>query len=235
MYIVFLIILAVIFALVPILDAFVFGKKEPRNMPTTATDKEKIKCKSYYSTIAYLWCLALPVVFMCIIGGINPANIGFRGITFTQSIWLTVTILVAAFALFVYEFVYPMVSPKYRNSVMQEPDAVDEYPQTTKEKWLYSLQTLSSAICEESVYRGFLFFLLITVFPGMSIYLILLITFVSFGMGHLYQGWSGVIETGLFGALSMGLIIVTGSLTPSILLHFFGDFAPAFMVRKRIV
>ena len=231
MYIVFLIVLAIIFAIVPLLDAF--NGKEAKNTPMVV-DKEKAKCKSYYGTIAFFWVLVLPILIMCIIGGVSLVDIGFRPIMFNQNIWFTVIVLVAAFALFVYEFVIPVASKKYREQMLKdEPEAIDELPQTVKQKWLYTFQTLSSAVCEETVYRGFLFFLLLAVFPGMPIYLIILIAFVTFGIGHLYQGLKGAVEIGLFGALSMSLIIVTNSLIPSILLHFFGDFAPTFMIRKR--
>jgi hypothetical protein len=211
----------------------VFESKKSSNTPVVV-NKEKAKSKGYYETIAYLWVLVLPIFIMCIVGGISLADIGFRSILFSHNIWFTIIVVVATFALFIYEFLIPMVSKRYIEQILKdEPEAIDEYPQTNKEKWLYTFQTLSSAVCEEIVYRGFFLFLLLIIFPGIPIILIIMIAFVTFGMGHLYQGLRGVVETGLFGALSMSLIIVTNSLLPSILLHFLSDFAPTFMIRKR--
>jgi len=233
MYIAFLVILAVMFAIVPILDAFVFGGKKAEGAPIVS-DKGKSKCKGYCSTMVYYLCFILPVIIMCIIGGISFYDIGFSPIRFEQNIWFTIIVIIVAVALFIYEFVIPVVSKSYRARLLEdEGEDIDELPQTNKEKWLYSFQTLSSALCEESWYRGFLLFLLLTIFPGMPIFLIILIAFVTFAVGHVYQGVKSMVEVGLFGALSMSLLIVTGSLIPSMLLHFFTDFVAVFMIRKR--
>jgi len=223
MYVAFLAILAIIFVLVPIIDAtgVLDGK----------ADAENVKCKEYYLTIVYMWGLAIPVIIMCIIGGISPADIGFRWVSFNHNVWFTGITIAIALGLFVYEFMLPMVRIKKEREEIADEE-IDEYPQTRKEKWLYSLQSISSGICEETVYRGFLLFLLYAIFPEILIYLIGLIAFVAFGIGHLYQGLRNAIEIGLFGVLSICLLLVTGSLIPSILLHFFGEFASTFTVNK---
>ena len=231
MYIVFITILAIMFVLVPIIDAtgFLDGKADPND------DASKVKCKEYYATIAYLWVLVTPVFIMCIIGGISLADIGFRPISFNHDVWITAIIITLAVVLFIYEFVIPLVRiKKIREKIINDAkEDIDEYPRTSKEKWLYSLEALSSGICEETVYRGFLLFLLYAIFPGIPIYLIGLIAFVAFGIGHLYQGWRNAVVIGLFGVLSIYLLIVTDSLIPSILLHFFGEFADTFTISQK--
>lgn len=230
MYIVFLIILGAIFVFVPILDAtgILDGKADPK------TDPSEIRCKNYYITTTFLWCLVTPIIIMGIIGDISLADVGFRPLNFHHNIWFTVTAITLALALFVREFALPLIRiDKYRKEIaMDEDDDINEYPHTFKEKLLYTIQSLSSAICEETVYRGFLIFLLYAVFPEIPILLICLIVFIAFGIGHLYQGLRNAIEIGLFGVLSICLTIVTGSLIPAILLHFFGEFASTFMVKK---
>ena len=234
MYIVFLVILAIIFAIVPILDAL--PSKKPKNAVVT----EKMQCKSYFRLILFLWGLTIPIFIMSFIGNISLADIGFRPISFNHNIWLTVVALIIsglAFAYFIYELISSLISKKIKEQFREEyandsQGALSIIPRTKKEKRLYSLVALSSAICEETVYRGFLFFLLQTIFPNMPVFLIILIGFVTFGIGHLYQGLKGAISTGLFAALSMGLLIVTDSLIPVILLHFVAESSSIFVFSK---
>jgi len=231
MYIIFMIILAAMFAIVPVIDAVgLFSKR-----PDPKDDISTVKCKEYVKTIAFLWGFVAPVFIMSIIGGISLADIGFSRISFNHNIWFTAIVIVLAVGLVIYEFVLPLVRiKKTRAQIMNDPEEdINEYPQTTKEKVLYSIQTLCSGICEETAYRGFLLFLLYAVFPGMPIFVICLIAFVAFAIGHIYQGWQDAVMVGLFGVLSMCLLIVTGSLIPSIVLHFFGDFAPAFYINRK--
>jgi len=220
----------IIFVLVPIIDALGILDR----IANSKDDAKKARCKDYYVIIAFVWGMVTPVLIMCIIGGISLASVGFRLINFEHNVWFTAITITLAFALFVYEFVLPLVRIKKIREAIKNDDKedFDEYPQTSKEKLLYSLQTLSFAICEETVYRGFLLFLLYAIFPEISIFLIGLIAFVAFGIGHLYQGLRNAVEIGLFGVLSMCLLIVTGSLIPSILLHFFCDFTAIFVVNK---
>jgi len=216
---------------VPILDALNEDEPECADVKTVT---EKMRCAGYREQISIFWKLTIPVLIMCIIGGIGFPDIGFRLLDFNHNIWVTVITLVLAIALVVYEFVVPLASKKFRERIVNNSkDEIDEFPRTKKEKWLCSLSALSSAICEEMVYRGFLLYLLLTLLPNMPIFLNIVIAFVTFGIGHLYQGLKGVIETGLFGVLSMSLLIVTGSLIPSILLHFLCEFTSVFLLSEK--
>ncbi|MCL2605181.1 MAG: CPBP family intramembrane metalloprotease [Defluviitaleaceae bacterium] len=230
MHIIFLIILTVMFALVPILDAL------PSRKPKPDVITEKMQCRSYLRLIAFYWGFAAPVVVMSLIGGISPAEIGFRFINFNQNIWFTVIALIAGglvFAYSVYEFIASVASKKFKEDFKEEytndnSGTLRIIPRTKKEKKLYSLVALSTAVCEETVYRGFLLFLLYAVFPGISVYIILLIAFVTFGVGHLYQGLKNAVSIGLFATVSMALLIATDSLIPVILLHFVGEASAIF-------
>ncbi|MCL2406420.1 MAG: CPBP family intramembrane metalloprotease [Defluviitaleaceae bacterium] len=237
MYITFLVILAIIFAAIPILDALPLKKNKeatnPKDTPVAIT--EKMRCKDYYKTIAIFWVLVTPILIMCLIGGISLADIGFRLIYFNHNIWFTAITLILAFVLFTYELIIPLISKKFRERIINDnQEEMDEFPRTKKEKMLYSLVALSSAVCEETVYRGFLLFILLAVFPGIPIFLIILIAFVTFGIGHLYQGLINAIKIGLFGALAMSLLIVTDSIILVILLHFGGELPSAFLLSEDI-
>jgi membrane protease YdiL (CAAX protease family) len=94
---------------------------------------------------------------------------------------------------------------------------------------------LSAGVCEELIFRGFLLFLFRSIFPGIPIYLVVLIPTVVFGIGHLYQGLQGVIKTSIIGALFMCLYLATDSLILVMLLHFFMDFSATFLLSEEKV
>ena len=127
-----------------------------------------------------------------------------------------------------------LTSAKYREEAKKQivdgEGDTNMLPRTKKEKRLFSFLSFSAGVCEELIFRGFLVFLLLAIFPVIPIYFIILIPSVIFGIGHSYQGLQGVIKTGGFGALLMCLFLVTDSLLLAILLHFLTDLSSAFLL-----
>lgn len=235
MYIIFLTVL-LIFFLMPVVDALK-EKKKPKEVNVVLT--EKMRCKQHLQSIAYLWGGIFVVLIMCLIGKISLQDIGLRQINFQNNHWFTVTVLVLcgfACMFFLYQTFLPLVSEKQRAEAKKQlvddkrAGAVNMLPRTKKEKWLFSLLSLSAGVCEEILYRGFMVFLLQGILPDVPIYLIALISVVIFGLGHFYQGMQGIITTGVFGAVLMCLFLVTGSLIPGIVLHFLADFSSTFLL-----
>ena len=90
-------------------------------------------------------------------------------------------------------------------------------PVTTHERWLFAGVAVTAGICEEILFRGFL-----TLYfgeMGLSAALTIVLGAVIFGLAHAYQGWKGVAQTTLMGALFMALFVVSGSLVPCIVAH----------------
>jgi hypothetical protein len=50
-----------------------------------------------------------------------------------------------------------------------------------------------------------------------------------FAIGHLYQGWDGVLRTGMVGALYTLIVAIFGSLWPAIALHALVDLGSGMM------
>jgi len=200
---------------------------------------EKEQCKGYYRSIAILWSATLAVFIMCLIGSISFSDIGFRPISFDKNIWFTVITLVLSATLLLYnlhQLIMSLTSGKYRASMNEHitnAEGINQLlPRSKKEKRLFSLVALTAGVCEEIIYRGFLVFLLQATFPGMPIFLIILIPSVLFGLGHFYQGVQGVILTGVLGALLMSLFLVSNSLLFVMILHFIIDFSATFLISE---
>jgi len=134
-----------------------------------------------------------------------------------------------------------LVSTKHRehlNAILDKKASGDDYydlvvsrlmtPKTKNEKRWWLGISLTTGICEEIIFRGFFIFLIASIFPDMSIYLVLVIAVVLFGLGHFYQGRKGLIYTTLMGAFLAVVYIVSGSLIIVIIMHFLTNFANAF-------
>jgi len=131
-----------------------------------------------------------------------------------------------------YETIISLVSEKYRQAIKKKlPEKVQSHlPHNKKERLWWIGVSVSAGISEEIVSRGLLFYLLLAIFPDISPVIIVIVTSVIFGVCHLYQGISGILQTAVGGALAGCLYLVTGSLVPGILLHFFIDFANTFLL-----
>ncbi|HEV7861199.1 MAG TPA: CPBP family glutamic-type intramembrane protease [Acidimicrobiia bacterium] len=92
-------------------------------------------------------------------------------------------------------------------------------PRTPTERRVFALLAVTAGICEELLYRGFGLAALRWAAPDTSTPTLIGVTAVAFGVGHLYQGASGVALTGLVGASFAWFAISTGSLLPVMLLH----------------
>ena len=233
MYIVFLLLLLIYFAVIAV--------KEIRHQRKTQDDTsvtEKEKHKGYFQSIAWLWGAALVVFIMCYIGGISLKEIGFRQISFNYGFWFTAVTLTLGGIFFVYilySLIALLTSAKVREDAIKgTPGSITKYlPRTKKGKWLFSLLAFSAGVCEEIVFRGFLLFLAWSIFPGASLYFVVLIPILLFGTVHFYQGLQGVIRTAIFGTFFICLYLVTDSLVLPMLLHFLGDLVTAFFISEK--
>ena len=232
MYIVFLAVLLIMFTIISVIGAL----KEKKRKGVIIT--EKIQCRHYIHIIAFLWGYTLIVFIMSFIANISFADIGFRQISFNYNIWFTsITLALSGlvFAFYMYRLIGSLVSEKMREKLAAEVEATaggTVLPRTKKEKRFWALISFSAGTCEEIIYRGFLVFLLQAIFPDISVVIIILATFVAFGLGHLYSGLQGVIGTGLLGVLFMSLFLVSGSLILPMILHVTLDFGQTFVLSE---
>lgn len=96
-------------------------------------------------------------------------------------------------------------------------------PRTKDERWAFAALAVTAGIGEEFVWRGFGLAALEHVWPTLLPALYVALLAIPFGWAHLYQGWSGVLVTGVLGAVMAGLYLASGSLLLPMLLHVLID------------
>jgi membrane protease YdiL (CAAX protease family) len=84
----------------------------------------------------------------------------------------------------------------------------------------FALLACTAGICEEFLFRGYLYWYGAQFMPPIAA---AFVQAVVFGVGHLYQGARGVLLTGLAGLFFTGVVLVTGSIGPAMLIHALMD------------
>jgi len=93
-------------------------------------------------------------------------------------------------------------------------------PRTGQEMRLFWMLAITAGICEETLYRGYLFWYLRHFLP---ITWVVIVGAIVFGIGHSYQGRRGILTTGLAGFVAGGVYVLTGSLYLPMAMHAFMD------------
>lgn len=100
-------------------------------------------------------------------------------------------------------------------------------PVTTVEKVVWIGLSVTAAVCEETVFRGYLLVNGETVLR--SRWLAITLAAAAFGIGHYYQGWGGVILITLYGLMFTWLRFRTGSLWACIVAHALQDIISGYL------
>jgi membrane protease YdiL (CAAX protease family) len=85
----------------------------------------------------------------------------------------------------------------------------------TELRWFIAL-SLTAGVCEEILCRGYLMWAL---FACLNVPLAVIAGAVIFGVEHVYQGVRGVVKTGVVGLMMIGVVWLTGSLIPAMVIH----------------
>jgi hypothetical protein len=89
-------------------------------------------------------------------------------------------------------------------------------PRTPGELRGFMLLSITAGICEELIYRGFAIWYL-SAWTGLAG--AVAVSSILFGAGHLYLDRRSAIKAGIVGAVMAGIVILSGSLWPAMLLH----------------
>ena len=92
-------------------------------------------------------------------------------------------------------------------------------PRTAPERRLFTVVGVTAGVCEEWLYRGFFLAVVAALAGGPPTGVLVVVAAVAFGLAHAYQGFVGVVTTGLLGGIMAAIYLQTGSLLLPVLLH----------------
>jgi len=174
------------------------------------------------STIVIQWLIFLLNYGAIYLEQTGLAGVGLRGFRLVHLAWvvaflLASNLLLSGLAWVLGELGYPMAG---------EVGLLIPTDPTGQVVWFFV--AITAGFCEEVAFRGYLMTRLRLIFKLNSWWLPTLLSAVSFGICHTYQGLPGFIVITVYGALFSLLYIRTGSLWPCIIAHFFQDFGALF-------
>jgi membrane protease YdiL (CAAX protease family) len=89
-------------------------------------------------------------------------------------------------------------------------------PSTQRELRLFTWLGVTAGIVEELLVRGYMLWVVGSIVPT---WVAVVVTSIAFGIGHAYQGVSGIVKTTAVGLLFGWLYVLTGSIWVPMLVH----------------
>jgi uncharacterized protein len=175
----------------------------------------------YGSTIAFQWILTGLTAWRCVARGWSLASLGVGLADRPAALGIGLALAsVLALVQFVAFRQLGRVPPERRGRL---PEIARKLmPQNLAEALPFVALVCTVSLCEEFMYRGFVFSAFQRVFGGSAVVAIVCSS-ALFGIGHYYQGRRGVANTSVLGAIFAAVRVWTGSLVPSILAHLAVD------------
>jgi membrane protease YdiL (CAAX protease family) len=186
----------------------------------------------YLTSIAAQWAITIVILWRAFARGLSLAELGLR---FTPLFEL-LAVGVGGAALFGVAHWFNL-----RRVGRSDNPAVERirslgariFPKTNREVVLFAALSLTAGLCEEFLYRGFVFGALAQVHVPVGA--TLLISSVMFGLAHAYQGRGGMIATLLLGTVFGTARILYHSLVPVVLWHAAVDIAAGLAGRRYLI
>ncbi len=146
--------------------------------------------------------------------------------------WVALGLGLAATAFMIGQMIVVVRSTKELAKVRdQMGDLAGMAPQTPSERRQFVWVAITAGVCEEILYRGVLMAILT---PLTGLWPAVALSSVIFGLGHAYQGFSGIAKTGLIGLVMALLTVYSGSLLVAIVLHAVVDLTSGHIMSTAI-
>ena len=142
--------------------------------------------------------------------------------------WLVVGAGVAILAFQLFQVLTALRDPEQLARVRRQSGELSAIaPQSPPERRSFVAVSITAGVCEEILYRGLLLAILAAT---LGTWPAVLLSSAIFGLGHAYQGWSGIGKTAAVGLLLALLAVGSGSLFVPILLHAAVDLTSGFLL-----
>ena len=214
--------LAVLLAAYALLGEPILGRWSYARLKRERGQDREALLRFYRLTLTIEWAwTALVVILVVIAPGVSAASVGVAlpgGSHIPEALGVTAylaVILAASTVLYRRRAAAGKAIPG-QDAVMAL------LPRTAAERRHAVAVSLTAGICEELLYRGLLVALAVALL-GLSIVPAAIVAVAAFAVAHAYQGLTGVLGTGLLGAVLAGLYVSTGSLLLPIVVHILVD------------
>jgi len=204
-----LLLLAVVFPLLGVRDFRLLLRR-------TSEGDADARVKFYKGVLVFHWPLTIGLLAWWLLSGNSLQSMGLVPVADGRQ-WVTIGVGVfVILAQVIYLAIVSRNADKLTEVKKQIGDLANLAPQTPREDRLFDMVSITAGVCEEILYRGLLLatlVLLVGTWPAVAI------SSLIFGLGHAYQGISGIAKTGLVGLVLALFTVSSGSLYIAIVLH----------------
>lgn len=184
-------------------------------------NKPGVRVRDYKETIAWLWLLGALALVNWIYQGRSLLDLGL-GFPTAWPAW-TGLLVVALISVFMWLQVRKLRDDEDQRRALAgqlDKGSVSEFLPRSKQELTWFLHlSVAAGVCEEILFRGFLLWYLLHFSAPVAIVL----SSIAFGFAHSYQGWQGILRTGLMGLILALAYVFTGSLWVPIFFHIAAD------------
>jgi membrane protease YdiL (CAAX protease family) len=167
----------------------------------------------------YPWLLVAIGAGLWIANDRSWASLGFS-VPEGWRLWTAIALVVLIAAYQVYAIAAVARSAEVRASVLQKDTLTVVLPHTRGELSRWSFVAVTAGFCEEFLYRGYF----IWVFAQwLGWWGAAALSIPCFALVHVYQGWKGVLQTGIVGVVFTLIVAMCQSLWPAIAVHVIVD------------
>jgi uncharacterized protein len=177
-------------------------------------------------TIGNQWTLVAFGVALWLASGRSLASLGLT-VPDGWRLWVAIALLLLFAAYQVLAIRILTRSAEHRSALRRQVHSLTAVlPHTRTELRWFAGVSLTAGFCEEFLYRGYFIWALA---PWLGWWGAAALSLPFFAIAHFYQGWNGVIRTGIVGALFTVVVAVFESLWPAIVLHALVDLGSGTM------
>jgi uncharacterized protein len=178
------------------------------------------------SAIGHLWALVAFGAALWVAGGRSWTSFGFT-VPAGWRLWTAVGLFLLLAAYYVLAVATLARSAEARASLRRQAGPLAPLlPHTRTELCWFGGVSLTAGFGEEFLYRGYFLW---TFAPWLGWWGAAALSLLLFAVAHAYQGWNGVLRTGLMGAVFTLVVAIFNSLWPAIALHALSDLGAGVM------
>lgn len=196
----------------------------------TVSGRDRLRL--YATSIASQWILAGFIAWRALARGVSLSELGLK---FTPLGELIAAGLVGSAFLGLVHWANLARVARSKNPA-HEPIrkvAAAIFPHTDREAAIFCGLALTAGVCEEFLYRGFVFAALSRLL--LPTWTVLFISSILFGLAHAYQGRKGMVGTLLLGTVFGCFRILYDSLVPVVFWHTAVDLVAGFAGRRYLI
>ena len=207
----------------PLMDHGVFW---PAHRRLAQTDPAWARIWLCAWTIGSLWTLAAFGAALWLASGRSFASLGFT-VPEGWRLWAAIALWLLLAAYQGWAIWMLTRSAEQRAGLRGQVESLAAVlPHTRPELQWFSGVSLTAGFCEEFLYRGYFIWAFA---PWLGWWGAAALSLPFFAAAHFYQGWNGVVRTGVVGALFTGVVALFDSLWPAIALHALIDLGSGAM------